>query len=307
MPTQRMLEKSRERVLEKPIVSEERKSMPQASLQKKTATHIVCPKCGVENEPEALFCEQCGARLRELCCPKCGEPIDEQADYCEHCHSYIDTEHCPFCYGLLGKNDTFCPQCGASFSGIECPVCHTLGHFGFCASCGSPLTDRARQDLQEAWENFPHKEKMLKLEAELEHLWLTKPIESERLRDGYEHVQQLCRRVKELMAQEGEVTYETPGKEAQEAHIFMSEVELRRVILEKQNALQVLLDSMAMEPQENSAAARNYAMARKPHVSRLAWKCNYKHALHSSPLGCACPKMGGRWIVMDGSSEVQDD
>lgn len=306
MPTQRMQERIRERSEErKPL--EPLKQVSSQAASPAVASSLKCPKCGAGNEPEAMFCEQCGARLRERLCPHCGEPLDERADYCEQCHTYVDTEHCPFCYGSLSEQDTFCPQCGASLSGIECPVCHTVGRFGFCASCGSPLTDRARQDLQEAWENFPYKERMVKLEEELEHLWMVRPARSESQRASMEHVQQLCRRVKELMAQEGNVSYESQKPEEEAVPALMDEQELRKLILEKQEALQALLDSMEMAPQENSAAARNYAMARKPHVSRLAWKCNYKHAFHTSPLGCACPKMGGKWIVMDDKTELLDD
>lgn len=266
----------------------------------------VCSVCGATNDPDALFCEHCGARLRELLCPKCGAPLSEDADYCERCHTYVNTDHCPFCNGLVDDHDTFCPSCGSPLSGIECPVCHSLGHFGFCGSCGTPLTDSARLELQMAWEDQPYAEKVHQLEEELEKLWLTRPVESEQQQADIERVRMLCQRVKELMAQEGENTYQVEG-EPGNGPVPMSESELKQKILNKQEALQVLLDTMAMPPQENSALARNYAMARKPHISRLAWKCNYKHALHTSPLGCACPKMGGKWVITDGRTEIQDD
>lgn len=266
----------------------------------------VCPHCGAPNDPESLFCEICGARLRDMCCPKCGAVIDEGCDFCENCHSYVSTDRCPFCYGLVGEDDTFCPDCGAPLSGIECPVCHTLGRFAFCASCGTPLTDRAREDAKEVWESMPDAAQLHQLEDELEQLWMVRPVMTDRQREEIKSVKALCDRVKELLAQEGESTYADVSRDASEP-VILSEQELSRQILDKQQALQALLDSMEMKSAENPAVARNYAMARKPRISRLAWKCNYKHALHKSPLGCACPQQGGKWVVIDGKTEVLDD
>lgn len=283
-----------------------------ASLQMEAQTQAVqpgvCPICGAVNEHDALFCEQCGARLREFLCPHCNAPLDEEADYCENCHTYIDDEHCPFCYGLVGENDTFCPECGAPLAGIECPVCHTIGHFAFCASCGSALTDGARQELRDVWNNNPDTDKIRALETELERLWMVRPVTSERQRQEIQSVKLLCDRVKQLMAQEGANTYADDSEKPEEAPVaVLSEEELKKQILNKQQELQNLLDAMQMPVAENSCQARSYAMARKPRISRLAWKCNYKHALHSSPLGCACPHHGGKWVVLDGKTEVLDD
>jgi len=70
-----------------------------------------------------------------------------------------------------------------------------------------------------------------------------------------------------------------------------------------------LLEKMAQSPQPQPAKVRNYAMACKPQGVRLAWECNFKHALHSSPCGCAKPQMGGKWIVLGKNSrqEIKDD
>lgn len=268
----------------------------------------MCPVCGAQNEPDAFFCECCGARLRNLTCPKCGAPMDREADYCERCHTYVDTAHCPFCHGIVGEGDTFCPDCGAPLAGIECPVCHSLSHFGFCGKCGNPLTDRARVDIQEAWEHQPYAEKMHELEDRLEKLWMMRPLETERQMEEVNRVQELCQRVKDLMAQEGE-TYGKDEDDSAEQNALkpMSADELNLNIQNTKEALQALLDTMEMAAAKNPALARNYAMARKPRVSRLAWKCNYKHALHLSPLGCACPQMGGKWVILDGKTEVVED
>lgn len=274
--------------------------------QQGTMNNGVCPHCGATNEVDAMFCEQCGTRLRDQLCPHCGAVLDDKADFCENCNHYIDAEHCPYCYALVGEEDTFCPECGVPFGGIECPVCHTVGQFGFCASCGTPLTDSARRTLNEVWKDNPVTEELRQLENELEQLWMVCPVTSERQRVVMQNVQSLCQRVKELMAQEDEHTYEVNDKSDEKASqpIIMDESELNDKILAKQQALQALLDSMQTKMAENPAIARNYAMACKPHVSRLAWKCNYKHALHLTPLACACPHLGGKWVVTDGKNEL---
>jgi len=295
---------SKERMREKVEQQSSQMQMMKADAPQSKAPAGKCPKCGAENEPSALFCEQCGARLRESLCPFCGAPIDDGVDFCERCKQYIDKQHCSFCHGLIGEEDSFCPECGAPASGIECPVCHTVGRFGFCEACGTALTDSARQMEQEVWQEMPYQEKITQLAEELEKLWMVRPVSDEAQRQRLDHLKSLRSRVLELLAQEGETVHEdTPHTEEQ----ALSVEDLQQQILNKQEALQSLLDSMAMAPQENPARARNYAMACKPHASRLAWKCNYKHALHTSPLGCACPQHGGKWIVLDGKTQVTDD
>ena len=50
-------------------------------------------------------------------------------------------------------------------------------------------------------------------------------------------------------------------------------------------------------------------MATKPAGIRLAWICNYKNAMHSSPCGCAKPHLGGKWIILDKNNigKIKDD
>jgi hypothetical protein len=84
--------------------------------------------------------------------------------------------------------------------------------------------------------------------------------------------------------------------------------------LEEQKAVKIkmlsaILDKLAVAPTSAPVKARNYAMASKPVGVRLAWVCNYKHAMHSSPCGCAKPHMGGKWVVLGKNStdEIKDD
>lgn len=302
---------SQERQLERELGESE---MSLASAEQLAAgAGIMCHNCGAPNEPGAVYCEQCGALLQDLHCPICGAPLDESVDYCERCHHYIDKNHCSFCHALVSPEDTFCPECGASLSGIECPVCHTLGHFGFCEACGTPLTDSARQTLQEEWADSALKERIHELEKELERLWLVKPVTSDMQKEKVQAVANLEMRVKELIAKElQKASAETgtpapaPASPAPQVEV-VTEEELQHKLEDTRQTLQALLDSMETTPHQNPAHARNVAMARKPHVSRLAWKCNYKHALHTSPLGCACPQRGGKWVILDGNSVVKDD
>ncbi len=43
-----------------------------------------CPKCQIENDPDARFCEGCGAKL-EVVCPECGNTIRPGSKFCKHC------------------------------------------------------------------------------------------------------------------------------------------------------------------------------------------------------------------------------
>ena len=78
---------------------------------------------------------------------------------------------------------------------------------------------------------------------------------------------------------------------------------------EKLREISRLLDQMAIPPTFSPAKVRNFAMAQKPAGVKLAWKCNYKNALHSSPCGCAKPQLGGKWIVLGHNSKdvIKDD
>ena len=48
-----------------------------------------CQQCQSENSFDAIFCDQCGARL-ETACPKCGEPNRQGARFCRNCGQLIN-------------------------------------------------------------------------------------------------------------------------------------------------------------------------------------------------------------------------
>ena len=189
--------------------------------------------------------------------------------------------------------------------GIVCPVCHTLNDFAFCKQCGTALTDEARQLMEQVHE-LPEFKEMQKLALEIQQMEQTIPYTSE-----YEVLKdqrniKLRERVLTLLAQDRRV-----------AHPVIQEAENRRMTKEEYNAkkkdrlkmISALLDKMAQKPQPKAAQVRNYAMACRPQGVRLAWECNFKHALHSSPCGCAKPQLGGKWIILgkDIKKEINDD
>lgn len=52
---------------------------------------VHCPRCDQPNEPDAQFCDQCGAELfTDKRCPECGESCDPEARFCDHCGKKLD-------------------------------------------------------------------------------------------------------------------------------------------------------------------------------------------------------------------------
>ncbi|MBO4906123.1 MAG: zinc ribbon domain-containing protein [Bacteroidaceae bacterium] len=260
-----------------------------------------CPKCGTVNDPQAMFCENCGQVLRDIVCPHCGSHVPAGLDYCEVCHNYIGTDRCSFCYAPMSVTDDYCQECGSPRKGIVCPTCHSVEHFSFCEHCGTPLTDRARMAQEQAW-NVPYAQEIRQLEKEMEQLWRTKPIESKQEVTNRERIRELRDRVMTLLQDLGDDIYVDVPLQS-EPKTYLTKDDLKTRIEQKRQQLQKLLDQMEMAAQPNPAKARIQSMACKPHISRLGWRCNYKNALHASPLCCACPQQGGKWVILSGNEE----
>ena len=277
----------------------------QQAVQMNTANAIQCPHCGAMNEPEALFCATCGNAIGMATCPNCGAEVDADADFCESCRHYIRKDVCSFCGAHLMGSEAFCPECGSPRGGIVCPVCRTLNDFSFCKQCGTALTEEARQ-LREKIMEMPEFQQMQKIADELQKLEQKIPYTSEKDKERDRKSQELRQRVLMLLAQDR-------GLDRVDAnlteHKVMSREEYDRKKQERMEMLSRLLDQMAQQPQPKPAQVRNYAMACKPQGVRLAWECNFKHALHSSPCGCAKPQMGGQWIILGKNTkkEIKDD
>lgn len=276
----------------------------QQAVQFQTANGVQCPYCGTINEPDAMFCASCGQPLGKMSCPNCGAEIDPDADFCEVCHHYIRTDICSFCGAHLSGQEAFCPECGSPRGGIVCPVCHTLNDFAFCKQCGTALTEEARQLLAEL-QMMPEYKEMQALAKELEELDMSLPISSEKDLVREQLNRQLRERVLKLLAQDKGST--TPVVEKPSKRVSKEELDAKKKV--RADRLTELLEKMAQAPQPQPAKVRNYAMACKPQGVRLAWECNFKHALHSSPCGCAKPQMGGKWIILGKNSkqEIKDD
>ena len=277
----------------------------QMQMNMHAAHGVACPYCGTVNDAEAVFCASCGSQIGKMSCPNCGAELDADADFCETCRRYVRKDVCSFCGAHLEGNEAFCPECGSPRGGIVCPVCHTMNDFSFCKQCGTPLTDDAKM-LMEQIREMPEYIEMKKVADELQELDLTLPYSSELEKTRDEQNSRLRERVLTLLAQDrGTPNPIIPESENKR----MSKEEYDQKKQEYLEKISALLDKMAQQPQPRAAQVRNYAMACRPQGVRLAWQCNYKHALHSSPCGCAKPQMGGKWLVLGKNSkkEIKDE
>ena len=269
------------------------------------ANGVVCPVCGTVNDPDAMFCASCGRPLRMAVCPNCSSEIDPEADYCEICHHYIKPEVCSFCGAHMNEGEIYCHECGNPRGGIVCPVCNTLNDFAFCKQCGTPLTEEAKV-LVEDMKKLPDYQLLTEAARELEELNMQRPFMSERdvVRDQMNG--KLRERVLMLLAKDkgnpNPIIAEKKTKRLSNEELHLRKEEKARLLTE-------ILDRMAVPALPSPVKARNYAMAQKPYGVRLAWVCNWKHAMHSSPCGCAKPQLGGKWVILGQNSkqEITDD
>lgn len=273
--------------------------------QQQQATGKVCPFCGTVNDPDAMFCAQCGQPISKLSCPHCGAEIEPDTDFCESCHHYIRKDVCSYCGAMLTGKEAYCPECGSPRGGLVCPTCHSLNDFAFCKKCGTALTEEARQLVKQLQQN-PDYQELMKVVQEYSRLENSLPYNSERDIEREQLNMKLRERVLMLLAKdEGVETPVIPKKESKR----MTKEELDEKKTAKIKLLSAILDKLSVPAGPSAAKARNYAMASKPMGVRLGWVCNWKHAMHSSPCGCAKPQMGGKWVILGKNStdEIKDD
>jgi hypothetical protein len=151
----------------------------------------------------------------------------------------------------------------------------------------------------------PEYKEMQALANELQELDMSLPYTSERDQVRERLNQKIRERVLTLLAQDKGLKPTIVNRPPK--RISKEELDAKKNI--RMSRLTDLLNQMAQVAQPQPAKVRNYAMACKPQGVRLAWECNYKHALHSSPCGCAKPQMGGKWILLGKNSrqEIKDD
>ena len=160
--------------------------------------------------------------------------------------------------------------------------------------------------LREELKLQPEFQELTETAKEYNELFMMLPCETDEDKAVIRQCDELRQRVLRLLAQDAGVTNVViPPMNAQR----LSKKELDERKQEISDKITALLDKMALPPQPLPARARNYAMAQKPLGMRMAWLCNYKHAMHSSPCGCAKPQMGGKWVILGHSSkqEIKDD
>jgi len=299
--TQRPVARQREKELFTPASSERQAMQTQANM----AGGVVCPRCGTINESDAKYCASCGALLQTGSCPNCGAELDPDADFCETCHHYVRPDVCSFCGASFNENDPYCPECGSPRGGIVCPSCHSLNDFAFCKQCGRPLTEEATQ-IMERLRELPDYQELVHLAREYNELQMQLPYSSDREMMSDQASMRLREHVLRLLAEDqGVAEPEIP----QPKFHRQSKTDLDAEKDKKLEQISKLLGKMAVPAMPSAAKVRNYSMAQKPVGVRLAWKCNYKQALHSSPCGCAKPQMGGQWVILGHNTkqEIKDD
>jgi len=264
-----------------------------------------CPYCGTINDPEALFCAQCGQPISKTACPHCGAEMDPDADFCEICHHYVRKDVCSFCGAHLSGTEAYCPECGSPKGGLVCPTCHSLNDFAFCKKCGTALTEEARQMVKQL-QLDPDYQELMSVVQEYANLENALPYNSERDVLREQQNLRLRERVLTLLAKDEGIENPIIPKPENKR---MTKEELEDEKSMRIKMLSSILDRLAVPPSASPAKARNYAMASKPVGVRLAWVCNYKHAMHSSPCGCAKPQLGGKWVILGktNTAEIKDD
>lgn len=288
-----------------PVQAQTVKMQQASQQQQRQAAGKVCPYCGTTNDPEALFCAQCGQPISKTTCPHCGTEIDPDADYCETCRHYIRKDVCSYCGAHLQGSEAYCPECGSPRGGMVCPTCNTLNDFAFCKKCGTALTEEARQLVRQLQKN-PDYQQLLEIVRDYSKLENALPYKSERDVVREQMNEKLRERVLTLLAKDEGVEFPVvPHRESKR----MTKEELDEQKAVKIKMLSAILDKLAVPKLESPVKARNFAMASKPVGVRLAWVCNYKHAMHSSPCGCAKPQLGGKWVILGRNSteEIKDD
>ena len=75
---------------------------------------VACPNCGKQNNPQAKFCADCGAKMQveTVPCVKCGAQLREGAKFCSECGATQEKQKCAECGHELAAGAKFCPECG---------------------------------------------------------------------------------------------------------------------------------------------------------------------------------------------------
>ena len=167
------------------------------------------------------------------------------------------------------------------------------------------MTKEARQLVKQLHQN-PDFQELLEIVRDYSNLENALPYSSERDIIREQESARLRERVLMLLAKDEGVDFPIIPK-LESKRMTREELEEQKAV--KIKMLSAILDKLAVPPTTSPVQARNFAMASKPVGVRLAWVCNYKHAMHSSPCGCAKPHLGGKWVILGKNSteEIKDD
>jgi membrane protease subunit (stomatin/prohibitin family) len=89
-------------------------NQPQQQGQQQAAATVPCPSCGKPQNPQAKFCNDCGAKMEVVMVPciKCGAQLKEGAKFCNECGSKQEKVKCPSCQAEMAPGAKFCNECG---------------------------------------------------------------------------------------------------------------------------------------------------------------------------------------------------
>jgi len=73
-----------------------------------------CPKCGTDNDKNAIRCISCGTQLQSgaSLCTNCNNPIEAGSAFCGNCGKQQADDTCSRCKAPLPTMVKFCPRCG---------------------------------------------------------------------------------------------------------------------------------------------------------------------------------------------------
>jgi len=294
-----------------------------------------CFACNHLNDLEALYCEECGQALKASECKQCGSITEPGDDICERCGTWQLAGQCMFCYAPLEDDDVFCSECGNPVEGVICPLCGNRGCFDYCAHCSIPLTDTAKQMLQEAAEDPKIKEFALLIEklsnnapytntsrstSILDTDCLNKSVNSSKKGEMTALENYLVSVRKQQSPEETKTVTVSLFSQEQKESInslndeILKEEERKRVEAERQmELLNNLLQSLSDKDFQTSQDARRFFGTIKASVSKealnklnnceLIWKCNAYNRWHPNETHCAKPHMGGSWLFVPGPIE----
>src|SRR6218665_93192 len=243
-------------------------------------------------------------------CPACQAVIKPGADICESCGKWLLTGQCCFCYSPFKPGQKFCGNCGNSPTGSTCTNCGTASHFHFCPKCDSPISKKAVPALKTLQES-PELKAIIELAGQL----AKEPgTDAGSLRAG-EFQDQLSQlkayfSTADKSGQTSGPAFKFDGEskdflgQMQNSAQSMANIQQERKAVDD-TALKAYIRQMQEKVFSDNQAARLYYTAIKimlPELKRtvevLGWKCNYASFIHyDGPSGCACPGMGGHWVM----------